>query len=62
MKLHEQVKELKQNKADCIQAIYDLSSYLSLDKFKNTDTELKNYVQISDVQRYLADIMHELTK
>ena len=62
MKLHEQVAELKQNKADCIQSIYDLSSYLSLDKFKNTDTELKNYVHIGDVQRYLADIMFELTK
>lgn len=62
MRVHEQLAELKQNKADAINAIYDLSHYLSLDKFKNTDTELKNYVQVSDVNRYINEILSQLTK
>jgi hypothetical protein len=62
MRLHEQVQELKINRADCIDAIYELSHYLSLDKFKNTDTQLNNYVQVSDVQSRLSLILQALTK
>lgn len=62
MKLHEQVIELKAQKELAIEAIYDFSSLLSSDKFKNTDTEMNNWINISDVQSQLRIILDALQK
>lgn len=60
MKLHEQVLELKSQKANAIDAIYNFSNLLSSDKFKNTDTQLNNYIQVSDVQNQLRILLDTL--
>ena len=60
MRLHEQVMELKLQQDNAINAIYDFSSLLSSDKFKNTDTDLNNWINIGDVQRHLRLILDAL--
>ena len=59
---NERIAELETQRADAINAVYDFSNYLSLPKFHNTDTQLNNYVQVSDVHNYLRLILDTLTK
>jgi len=57
---NELISEFENNKANTLEAIYDLSNYLSLDKFKDTDSQMNNYVQVSDVQLRLNLIIQAL--
>ena len=57
MKLHEQVKQLKDEKELLLEGIADIKSYLYSDKFKHDTT-----VQISDIDLRLNEMLNNLYK